>query len=433
MTTKLETLAEVERYLDGFVNQERAASFDYERFGLARIQVLLERIGNPETELPCIHITGSKGKGTTALASETLLLAAGLRTGTYMSPHLESWRERFRVDGNWVEESRLVAVLNAMLPALEELRRHPELSPSFFDVSTALAFALFRDAQVDAAVIEVGLGGRIDSTNVVTSRVSVLTAVHLEHTEILGETRELIALEKAGIARPGIPFLHGPLAADAMGAVAARAVAEDFPIEEVRVADVVPAGKGIRFSTASGQVIEAGILGEHQAVNLGLAIRAVEVFLGKPLGSRELEHLQMLQVPGRIEFFPEVAEGCVLDCAHTPDSARALRNALIQAWPGRRLVGVVSLTRDKDAAGFFSELGPSLRACVLTRSEPIRSASPEDLEPFAWAAGVENLERREAPLDALARALELLHPGELLVVTGSMYLAGALRTKLLAG
>ena len=127
MTTKLETLAEVERYLDGFVNQERAASFDYERFGLARIQVLLERIGNPETELPCIHITGSKGKGTTALASETLLLAAGLRTGTYMSPHLESWRERFRVDGNWVEESTLVAVFNALLTALEEFRRHAEL------------------------------------------------------------------------------------------------------------------------------------------------------------------------------------------------------------------------------------------------------------------------------------------------------------------
>ena len=237
---RLETLADAERYLDGFVNQERAVSFDYERFGLARIRALLDRIGNPERQLPCIHITGSKGKGTTALASEALLIASGLRTGTYTSPHLEAWRERFRIDGSWVEEQRLVSVLGSMLPALEELRRDRELAPSFFDVSTGLALALFRDAGVDAAVIEVGLGGRIDSTNVVASRVSVLTAVQLEHTETLGETRELIAREKVGIARPGMPFLHGPLSPDAHGVVAARAVIDDFLLEEVRAFDVVP-------------------------------------------------------------------------------------------------------------------------------------------------------------------------------------------------
>ena len=430
---RLETLADAERYLDGFVNQERASSFDYERFGLARIQLLLDRIGNPERQLPCIHIAGSKGKGTTALASEALLIASGLRTGTYTSPHLESWRERFRIDGEGVEEQRLVSVLGSMRPVLEDLRRHRELSPSFFDVSTALALALFRDAGVDASVIEVGLGGRIDSTNVVASRVSVLTSVQLEHTETLGETRELIALEKVGIARPGMPFLHGPLAADAYGAVAARAVAEDFLLEEVRPFDVVPVPQGLRFRTGSGTWVEAGILGEHQAVNLALAIRAVEHFLNKTLSRRELEVLRALRLPARLEVFPGFAEGAVLDCAHTPDSARALRCALAQAWPDRPLVLLVSLSRNKDAAGFFAELAGATRACVLTRAEPSRSAPPENLEPFAWAAGIESIETHEAPVVALERATELLQPGELLVVTGSLYLAGVLRTRLAAG
>ncbi|MEE2703789.1 MAG: cyanophycin synthetase [Myxococcota bacterium] len=430
---RLETLADAERYLDGFVNQERAVSFDYERFGLARIRALLDRIGNPERQLPCIHITGSKGKGTTALASEALLIASGLRTGTYTSPHLESWRERFRIDGSWVEEQRLVSVLGSMLPALEELRRDRELAPSFFDVSTGLALALFRDAGVDAAVIEVGLGGRIDSTNVVASRVSVLTAVQLEHTETLGETRELIAREKVGIARPGMPFLHGPLSPDAHGVVAARAVIDDFLLEEVRAFDVVPAPRGLRFVTGSGTQVEAGILGEHQAVNLALAIRAVEHFLQKTLTRRELEVLRSLRLPARIEVFPGFAEGAVLDCAHTPDSARALRRALAQAWPDRRLVLLVSLARDKDAAGFFAELAGDTRACVLTRAEPTRSAPPEELEPFARAAGIECIETDELPVAALKRALGLLQPGELLVITGSMYLAGVLRTRLAAG
>ena len=173
------------------------------------------------------------------------------------------------------------------------------------------------------------------------------------------------------------------------------------------------------------------------------AVEAMLAWLGRgPTGARvdgldvrerEVEVLRTLRVPARIEVFPGVAEGAVLDCAHTPDSARALRSALAQTWPDRQLVLIVSLARDKDAAGFFSELAEPTRACVLTRAEPTRSAPPGDLEPFARAAGIETVETREAPVVALERALELIQPGELLVVTGSLYLAGVLRTRLAAG
>ncbi len=150
---KLQTLAQAEHYLEGFLNLERTHAFDYERIGLARVRALLDALGQPEAGLACVHIAGSTGKGSTALAVESLLLAAGRRVGTYTSPHLETWRERFRVGGAPVLESQLVATLRELLPAAERLRRYTDLSPSFFEVSTALGLLLFRELGVDAGVI----------------------------------------------------------------------------------------------------------------------------------------------------------------------------------------------------------------------------------------------------------------------------------------
>lgn len=423
---ELRDIAEAEAYLDGFINRERTGSFDYERLGLERIRALCAEIGNPEAKLPCVHITGSKGKGTTAYATEALLRAAGLRVGTYTSPHLVSWRERFRIDGEPVSAATLVRVLSAMLPATERLRSDPELCPSFFDVTTALALALFRDACVDVGVIEVGIGGRIDSTNVVASRVSVLTCVQLEHTDKLGDTLEAIAREKVGILRPGVPFLHGPLDPEAYGAVAARAVAEDAPLEAV-AARVLEAGtEGLRLALDDGRELGSPVLGRHQVHNLALAVRAAERFLGRELAAEELGALDRLQLPARVERLGDL----ILDSAHSPDSARALRRALLESWPGRSWVWVASIARDKDAAGLLAELAEPVRACVLTRSEPTRSIDPAELEPLAWACGIEIVECEPNPHAALARARALAAPGEGIVVAGSVYLAGLLRPEL---
>jgi dihydrofolate synthase/folylpolyglutamate synthase len=423
---QIATLADARAYLEGFINLEQRRSFPYAKLGTGRVRALLDAIGNPHAGLPCVHVAGSKGKGTVALASEALLRAAGLRVGTYTSPHLESWVERFRIDGRPVGEAELVRALRALVPATERLRTDPELRPSFFDVSTALAFQIFREAGVEAGSIEVGLGGRLDSTNVVDSRVSVLTAVQLEHVDKLGSTLEAIATEKAGILRRGVPALHGPLALEAHAALLARAVAEDTPVEEVRADVLKHDDRGLRFRLEDGREVFASVWGRHQAHNLALAIRAAEHFVGRALVPEELACLARLKLPARFERLGSV----LLDCAHTPDSALALREALDELGPERPRVLVLSISRDKDAAGILEALAPGTRACIACESEPTRSLPAAEIEALAWACGIESSEVCASPFEALERARVLAGADAQVVVTGSLYLAGALRRSL---
>ena len=424
---ELRTLADAERYLNGLINLERTREFNYERLGLGRIRALLDLVGRPEEGLPCVHIAGSKGKGSVALAVETILIAAGQRVGTYTSPHLESWRERFRIAAQPVAEEQLLSTLRELRPAVERLRQDPQLRPSFFDVSTALGLLLFKTADVDAGVIEVGLGGRLDSTNVVQPRASVLTTVQLEHTDKLGTTLEEIAFEKAGILRAGVPLVCGVLSPGAAGTVVARAVAADTPLEEVRARDVAQSEKGIRLCLPDGRELTSPVLGRHQADNLALAVRAAECFLGRGLSSGELRSLETLRLPARIERFGNV----ILDCAHTPDSARALRETLQEIWPERAWVLVVCISRDKDVASILSELAPPTRTAIITRAERMRSADPESLVPWARAAGIQQLDVCSDPHSAVKQARGLLGAEDMLVLTGSIYFAGEIRPHLM--
>ncbi len=425
----LRTLRDAERYLEGFINRERIGDFDYERLGLGRIRALLDAIGHPEREFDCVHVTGSKGKGSVALATEALLRAAGRRVGTYTSPHLESWLERFRVDGASVDSVKMVAALELLRPAIEAQSRDEELRPSWFDVTTALGLALFSEHKVDAGVIEVGIGGRLDSTNTVRSRVSVITTVELEHTDKLGDSLEEIACEKAGILRPGVPVVHGPLAAEAYAALAARAVAENAPLHEVSAVEIEQTEAGLRFALPDGRQIESPLLGRHHATNLAIAVRASELFLGRELSQSELASLGELRLPARMERFGRA----ILDSAHTVRSARALREGLGLVWPDRRWVLVVAMSADKNAAAILSELAEPTRACVVSRGEPTRSMALEDLVALAWASGIEHVEAEPEPGAALARAAELADPDDLIVVTGSFYFAGAVRALLETG
>ena len=424
---EVRTLDQAETYLDGFINRERAVSFDYERLGLGRVQALLAAIGSPERELPALHVAGSKGKGSTSLACEALLRAAGRRTGVFTSPHLETWRERFRIDGEPVAAAELVQGLAELVPALERLRADAELCPSFFDVCTALALHLFRRASVSATVLEVGLGGRLDSTNAAHATVSVLTSVQLEHTDKLGDTLEEIAFEKAGIMRERVPFLHGPLDPEALAVVLARSVALDAETEEVEADRIEVSDKGTAFTLPDGRRVESGVLGGHQAVNLALAVRAVECYLARPLAVRELAALRDLVLPARVERIGSV----ILDSAHTPDSARALRQTLETLYPDRAWVLALSLSRDKRAREIFAELAPRAVACTVARADPDRSLPTDELVALARDAGIARVEAAPDPLAAVARARALCATGELAVVTGSVYFAGAVRRALL--
>jgi dihydrofolate synthase/folylpolyglutamate synthase len=423
----LETLHDAERYLDGLINREKKTQYDYERLGLGPIRALLEETGHPERDLPCVLIAGSKGKGTTTLATEQLLRAAGRRVGAFVKPHLETWRERFRVNGELVSEAELVRALREIQPAIERLRTDTERCPSFFDVTVALALRLFRDARVDVGAIEVGLGGRLDSTNAVDARVTVVTAIQLEHTDKLGDTLEAIGREKAGIFRAKVPALHGPLAPEAWGALAAQAISVDAPLEEVRAERVTADAKGVRFEL-DGRALASPVLGAHQAGNLALAVRATETFLGRALTRAELDSLGSLVLPARIERIGQA----ILDDAHTPDSARALRETLASLWPAQRWVFVLSVSRDKDAAGIVAELAPVTRACVATAAEATRSIPPDEIAQLAWAVGIEEVVAEPEPLAALGRARALMREGDRLAVAGSVFLAGALRRHLVA-
>lgn len=425
---ELQTLRDAERYLDGLINREKKTQYDYERLGLAPIRALLAAIGNPERGLRCLHVAGSKGKGTVTLVAEHLLRAAGKSVGAYTSPHLVSWRERFRIDGAPVGEAALVRALRAMQPEIERLRQDSELCPSFFDVSTALALALFRDAAVDFAAIEVGLGGRLDSTNAIESSVSIVTTIQLEHTDKLGDTLEAIAREKAGIFRAGVPALHGELDPEAWGAIAAQSIAVGAPLEGVSALDLRSTAQGLRFCLEDGRVVESGVLGAHQAANLALGIRGAELLLGRALAADEIARLASLELPARLERFGDV----ILDSAHTPDSARALRRTLETLWPGRRFALVLCVSRDKDAAGIVAELADVTSLCVATSAEPQRSIDPEELAALAWAVGVPDVMVEPDPQAALVLARARLAPGDAIAIAGSIFLAGALRPDLLA-
>lgn len=426
LTSRMRTLAEAEQYLNGFLNRERQSRFDYEALGLARIRAILEACGHPERDLPVIHIAGSKGKGSVALAAEALLIACGHRVGTYTSPHLSHWCERFRIDGVPVPGEILTRELARLRPALDALANDDRLSPSFFDVTTALALCLFRAARVGTSVIEVGLGGRLDSTNVVDARVSVLTSIQLEHTDKLGNTLGEIAAEKAGIMRPGIPFVHGFLESEALAVVTARADELGTGLTRVEARVREQNEDGIEFELADGRRLLAPVLGAHQAQNLALAVASVEALLGRSLEAVELGALERLSMPARLERIGEV----LLDAAHTPDSARALADTLRAVWPGRRWTLVISVSSDKRADQILSILEPVTASAIVTVAEPTRSADPEAVAELARAAGIRDVRVEPDPLHALAGARKQSGDQRGVLVTGSLYLVGVVRPAL---
>lgn len=439
----LETLADAAAYLDGLINRERRPNFNYERLDLRPIRELLDRLGRPEDALSVIHVAGSKGKGSTCLFAESILMALGERVGCFTSPHLESWVERFRIDGRPVAEAALVEAVRRIRPIIEDLRVGPlETRPSFFDATTAAAFLLFAEAGVDRALIEVGLGGRLDSTNVVHPAVTCIASIELEHTDKLGNTEAAIAGEKAGILKPKVPIVLGTLRADAARVIRARAEAVSAPLlargEHFSIS-ATPSNSdapGYRFEapatastapfTISGSLSAPGLAAIG---NAGLAIACVRALAAYPdaeLARVIPDALRDCALPARIEILandPVV----IVDAAHTAESARALAATLRALAPdGFELL--LSVSSDKNLTPVLDALLPGSRRVWVTRADPTRSLATDVLaKSISQHSPGLPVETIEDPFEAARRARTEVASGLRLCAAGSIYLAGIVR------
>jgi dihydrofolate synthase/folylpolyglutamate synthase len=429
-------LEEAERYLAGLIDHERPKERARARFSLAPIRALLERLGSPERALRPIHLAGSKGKGSTALLCEALLLGAGLRVGTFTSPHLSRWTERFRIDGREVEGEALAAAVARLRPAVEALRAEgPERAPTFFDATTAAALLLFAEAGLDAVVLETGLGGRLDSTNAVAPAVTAITSIELEHTEILGTSLAAIAAEKAGILKRGVPAVLGRLPEEARAPVLARAAELGAPLAELgrdfEVELLAREALRQRVRLADGPFrceLWLPFLGDPVRDNAALAaacaLRAgVDAGL---LAERAPGALGAAALPGRLELLGS-APLRLADAAHTAASAAALADAL-DLLPRRRTLLVLSLSAGKDVERIAALLGPRADQVTVTRADPVKSLDPALVAPALRALSpAPEVRVVPNPHLALRAAREAAGPEDLLCATGSVYLAGIAR------
>jgi dihydrofolate synthase/folylpolyglutamate synthase len=436
------SLAIAEAWLEGLINLERERAPRRARLSLAPIRALLDRIGAPERGLSVLHVAGSKGKGSTSLFAEAVLRAAGARVGTFTSPHLERWTERFRIDGEEVAPERLAAAVEELRPHVDALRESGgDTVPSFFDATTAAALLIFRDLRVDHAVLEVGLGGRLDSTNAVSPAVCAITSIELEHTDLLGDTLAAVAAEKAGILKPGVPAVCGDLPPEALAVVEQRAAELGCPLarlgSEIEAEAEIAAPDATLLRYREGELqFEArlAVPGAHQAANAAIAVAAVTRALAPVapdrLAAAARAGLAAARLPARIEILSR-APWIVVDAAHTGASARALADVLQRI--GRRVDFVLSVSAGKDTAAILSALLPFARSLTLTRAEPVRSLDPAEIAAVARAVspGVE-LRVVPNPHLALRAAREALAPDALLCAAGSIYLAGIARRVLLA-
>jgi dihydrofolate synthase/folylpolyglutamate synthase len=436
------TLEEAERWLDGLINRERQPRVSYARFGLEAIEALLARVGNPERDLSVIHLAGSKGKGSTALLIEALLLELGESVGTFTSPHLERWTERFRLGGSEVAGESLADVVAGLRPHVDDMRRQDAaLWPSFFDATTAAAFEIFRRAHVDRAVVEVGLGGRLDSTNTVHPAVTCVTSIELEHTDKLGDTHAAIAGEKAGILKPGAPCVMGKLPPDAAKVVEERAASlgvrlerlgEEFDVEVLGSPAPEAVRTPLRFRFADGFELDARLAarGEQQHGNAAVAVaavRALDVHADTRIAEAAQRAFAKTVLPGRIEVV-ERDPWVIIDGAHTRESARSLA-AWLEGVPARHRHLVLSVALDKALDPILDMLLPLCDELTLTRAEPIRALAPSELAERVAARGASAVRLRviDDPEEAVRGARAGLGSGALLCVAGSIYLAGIAR------
>ncbi|HEX9605597.1 MAG TPA: folylpolyglutamate synthase/dihydrofolate synthase family protein [Gemmatimonadaceae bacterium] len=397
--------------------------------GLERTEALLAKLGNPQRRLSAIHVAGTNGKGSVVATCEALLRARGLVVGRYTSPHLVDFRERLTVNGKPIFEEEVLEFLKRWIPTAEEM------GATFFEVTTALAFDWLVKQEVDIAVIETGLGGRLDSTNVLTPRVATVTSIGLDHTDLLGDTLEAIAREKAGIFKAGVPAVIGepaPAIRQLLATSAREAAAEPVVIldDDCAISNVEVLASGTSFTLTRGKDVlhlTTPLLGEHQARNTGTAIATVTA-VGKeylPPPGEISKALSGVFLPGRFQRRGQF----IFDVAHNPAGARTVAETIRALDPPPPRTALVAVLADKDWRGIIRELAPAVDRFLFTNAPsapPERRWDPAEAQSFAKSQGFEA--DLEPELDAaLARGEK--QSGTLLV-TGSFHTVGDAMSRL---
>ncbi len=437
------------------IDFERMLSIPYGQgdFWLDRMRELAERLGNPQEQLRIVHVAGTKGKGSTAATIAAILTASGRRTGLYSSPHLERLEERISVDGQPCPPADLVGLVERVRPAVEAMDRGAgpgAHGPTYFEILTALALLHFVARAVDVAVLEVGLGGRLDSTNICSPAVAVITSISYDHTRQLGSTLAAIAGEKAGIIKPGVAVVSGVVEAEPR-AVIARTVAEQgCPLAELGREfqfDYHPAG---RLDQAAGSStfdfryfgprrpfrydgLPLALLGAHQAANSAVALAAIAELGAQGLAVDEAavrRGLAGVCWPARVEVVGR-RPSVVLDAAHNVASVEALVAALDESFAAKERILVFATTRDKDALGMLRALLPKFDRVILTRyADNPRGMPVAELARLAATLGRSNYEPVADPPAAWQAARRLAGPDSLIAITGSFFIAAEMRREL---
>lgn len=435
-------------YIFGYVNYEKKARYPYDAvtFDLSRMEQVLERLGRPHDRFRCVHIAGTKGKGSTSAMVESVLRTAGYKTGLYTSPHLHTFRERIRVGGVLMTKADLVALLDRCKPAIEAV---PDITA--FEVMTALAFQYFAEQKVDWAVLEVGLGGRLDATNVVHPAVCAITSLSYDHVELLGHTLSLIAFEKAGIIKPGVPVVSAPQEPEAMAVI--QRVCADTGVQLVTVGEAWRwekdgadlAGQTLTIRDRDNRQIYADLriplLGRHQLDNTTTAVAILDELRSQNVAISEeslRRGLANARWPGRFELLNRHPM-LVVDSAHNENSAQKLRAALAEWFPRpprRQLALIFGASADKDIDGMLETFlrpeattgYPTADKVIVTTSGHPRSADAarladlvRSINPSCPISVQSNL--RGALMEAMAWA----DSDDLVCVTGSIFVVAQAR------
>lgn len=417
------------------------------KFDLAHMRVLLNALDHPERRFPSVLIAGTNGKGSTAATLASILRASGLRTGLYTSPHLVRINERIRINGETIDDEKFALLHDMVERTAERLIEDGDLPwhPSFFEMLTAMAFEHFATNKVDVAVLEVGMGGRLDATNVVEPRLAVITDISLDHQKFLGNTIAEIAREKAGIIRPGsivVTLPQTPAANDVIGnaildqnAIAVSAVPYVPPVSPAAptyAPTTTGAGRIVSrypLHVLSKQIlVETPLIGRHQLRNVAVAIASAEELSkqGFPVTAESIEQgIRDTRWPGRFQAVPATnsTPEYVFDVAHNPAGAWALRSTLSNSYEDRQLIFVFGAMRDKAIAEMCEILFPLAESVIATQADNPRSATAEEISQAAHRTHAEVELSSDVP-SALARAKELAGTNGVIVITGSIYVVG---------
>jgi len=409
-------------------------------FGLERIIELLRRLDNPHRRIKVIHVGGTNGKGSTTAMLANVLQSAGYRVGTFTSPHLHSYTERYQINGTEIAQNQVAALITRLRPHLEEMVLDGFEHPTEFEVSTALAFCYFAEEKVDFLVLEVGLGGAIDSTNVVHPLLAVITNVAMDHMDYLGDTVSDIARVKAGIIKPGIPVVTASDNHEVLAIIQEKCLANECILIQV--------GKDVTWTyvehSLNGQYFNyqglnwrlselwLPLMGQHQVVNAATALASLEVLAGFGVSIDEnalRNGLGKTVWPARLELLSQKPL-VLIDGAHNYEGARSLRQALDTYFPDREIIMVLGMLGDKERARVVAELVPLARQVIITKPNSPRAGDWKQMADQArhYLSAVETV---ESISDAVLTALQQAREGDLVCITGSLYMVAEAREVML--